>query len=411
VIIGNGGAAFSAVRAIRSVKEQDEIVLISEENCPSYSTLLTPYYISGRISYDRLFLCDRRFYQKNKVNIVFGKKAVRVVPCSNAVYLEDGSSVDYDKLLIATGASPKRLRVTGTDHPRVYTLRTLSDAKGIIKNLKKAREIIIIGGGLVSLKMAEALFGKGRQIIFVVKSQRLLTQNADPVASEIIQKQIASYGLSLLFGKDVKGIKEKGGKIAVIMDRGQELNADLVIIGKGIVPNTHLMEGSGVKIGQGIVINKSMRTNIENIFAAGDVAEGIDSITGKPQLNATWLNAIRQGWTAGLNMAGKKISYLRNVRTNISNLFGLRFASAGLVTGEGAYYEEVIDKGRNHYRKLVFDGDLLVGTVLIGDVSDVGVLTSFIERREIFLKLKGELHKDPYSRGLLSIRRRTLCQN
>jgi NAD(P)H-nitrite reductase large subunit len=185
----------------------------------------------------------------------------------------------------------------------------------------------------------------------------------------------------------------------------------MVIAAIGVVPNVEPFRGTPLHIEKGIVVNERTETNLPDIFAAGDVAEGVDSITGRPQLNATWLNAVRQGCIAGFNMAGKKISYLRNVRINITNLFGLPFASVGLIRGEGGHYQEVTLMDGNHYRKLVFEDNLLVGTVLIGNVIDVGVLTSFIERRELFPKLKEELQKDPYFRGLLSIRRRILCQH
>ena len=126
---------------------------------------------------------------------------------------------------------------------------------------------------------------------------------------------------------------------------GKVLKTQMVIVAIGVVPNVELFRGTPLHIEKGIVVNERTETNLPDVFAAGDVAEGVDSITGRPQLNATWLNAIRQGWIAGLNMAGKKISYLSNVRVNITNLFGLPFASVGLIRGEGRHHEEVTDLG------------------------------------------------------------------
>ncbi len=403
VIIGNSGAAISAVQGIRAISSTDAITVISKEDCSAYSPVLTTYYLAGSILYKDMFLFrDEELYGKNNVKAILGKEAIKVNTDANTVLLEDGALVEYDDLLIATGASPQRPKVTGTDLPKIYTLRTLQDAERIAEASKKAQDVLIIGGGLVGLQVANALFGKGAKMTLMVASQQILSQNVDGEAAKIIQKRVESFGVRFLLGRDVESIKEKGDKVVVTTNRGEELPADMLVVAKGVTPNIKLVEGSGVKLARGILVDKWMRTNIENVYAAGDVAGGIDDITGRPRSNPTWPSATGQGWVAGMNMAGQKVPFLRNVQFNICTLFGLSFASVGLTKGEGKRYNEVACRMGSNYRKFIFEGNVLVGAVLVGEVDDTGILTNFIERRRPCPELREELQRNkafvPYAK-------------
>jgi len=341
VIIGNSAAGLSAVKAIRKKGCFSPIILISTENCNAYSPVLTTYYIAHKIDRDSLFIADDRFYRDYDVTTKLGKGAVGIDSSKQEVYLEDNTIVQYDNLLIATGASakwPDNIATDASDY--VSTLRTIEDAKKIIELGKDAKEIVILGAGLVSLQAANALFKEGVKVTFVVGSKQILSQNIDAECAAIMQRRLESQGALFLFGRDVMAIKREANKALIITSSDEELPADLVIVGKGIKPNTELVANSNLKVSEGIFVDESMRTNIENIFAAGDVAEGKDSISGKTEVIANWPNARAQGDIAGLNMAGYSARRKGQFKENITTVLGLTVALMGLTKPQNGNFDE-----------------------------------------------------------------------
>lgn len=379
VIIGNGGAAISAVLAIRSVSSEDEIVIISKEACPAYSPVLTTYYLSKSIPYEGMFLCDDRFYRRNAVQAILGKKAIRVVPTSRAVLLEDGTAVAYDDLLIATGSSPVVPPIAGVKGPGVFTLWTVEEARAIWEAAEGTETVAIIGAGLIGIQALSAMAKRGKKIIIVEMMDQIMPQALDQTGAGIVEERLRREGVDLRLGQTVQHIDDLGRRKALTLSSGEHAEADMVILAVGIKPNTDLLEGSGVKVHRGVLVDESSRTNIQGIYAAGDVAESVDT-SGESAVNATWPNAIEQGRFAGLNMAGRKARRLRRARTNISTVFGLPFASVDRVKGDPALHETLIHH-KESYLKLIFQVDLLVGVVLVGEVDSIGILASFIERR------------------------------
>jgi len=410
VIIGNSASAVGAVESIRRVDRSIPITMISDEPQSVYSRPLISYFLSGELKSDQMYYRPKDFYEKNRARALLGSRVTKVNFEKKSVQLENREKIPYDRLLITTGGKPFIPRMEGIDTSGVFTFTKWEDAQKILSALKKVQKAVVIGGGLIGLKAVEALRERKIEVMVVELADHILSMVMDSTASSILEGVLKKEGVDLFTSNTVKAILGNGRVESVRLADGKKLKTQMVIVAIGVVPNVELFRGTSLHIEKGIVVNERTETNLPDVFAAGDVAEGVDSITGRPQLNATWLNAIRQGWVAGLNMAGKKISYLSNVRVNITNLFGLPFASVGLIRGEGRHHQEVTLRNGNHYRKFVFKDNLLVGTVLIGDVSDVGFLTSLIERRELFPELRQELQKNPYSRGLLSIRRKLLCQ-
>lgn len=303
VIVGNGIAALSAIKALREAGFTSPVTLISAESCNAYSPVLTTYYISGKLGEDELFIADERFYRRYKVKTILGNRATGIDTSGQVVYLESGLKVGYDNLLIATGASPKRPGNINTDSSdRVLTLRTIEEAKRIKELSETVNEVIFLGAGLVSLQIANAIYKKGAQFTFVISSNQVLSRNIDADCAAMVQKEIESRGISILLGRGVNGIGREGNEVVVTLDSGEELRAGIVIVGKGMSPNIELTKGSGINVNKGILVDESMRTNIENIFAAGDVAESRDSVTGESNIVQTWPNACEQGRIAGLNM-------------------------------------------------------------------------------------------------------------
>lgn len=376
-IIGNSAAGLSAVKAIRKMRDSGPIVLISAENCNAYSPVLTTYYIGGQISRSDLFLVDDSFYRKFNVQTIFGRRAVGIDLENRLVYLDRGSRVSYDDLLIATGASAKSLDNVDVDASQyVSTLRTIEDADKIKRASEKSKEVVVIGAGLVSLQTIRAVLGREMKITAVVGSQQVLSQQMDPEGAAIIQEKLEAQGVSILFGRGVERVIRKGDRAHVITSFSEALPADLVVVGKGVQPNTEIVKGTGIKVNNGIIIDERMRTNHENVFAAGDVTEGKNAISGQMEVIATWLNACAQGEIAGLNMAGRLSERRGQFRGNVMTILGVAVASIGLFRPEDGEFKEVryVDMKQGVYRKLSLDGPRVVGALLLGRIEDAGVI-------------------------------------
>ena len=252
VIIGNGAAGLSAVKAIRQQGWAGRITLISAEKCNAYSPVLTTYYISGKIGEGELFIADEEFYRRYDVNLVLGNKVTGIDASASMVYLDNGSKIGFDNLLIASGASPKRLDNVGADFSdRVLILRTIEDAKRIKGLGESVNEIIFLGAALVSLQIANALYKKGMKFTFVVSSEQVLSRNIDAGCAAIVQKEIEYQDISILLRRNVSEIGWEGDKLVVILDSGEELRAGMVIVGKGTNPNIELTKASGIKVNKG----------------------------------------------------------------------------------------------------------------------------------------------------------------
>ena len=383
VILGNSAAALSAIKAIRDNDSNSEITLISAENLYAYSPVLLTYYVSNKIKRKDIFLADQRFYQDYCVDLILGNKATGVDPDNQQVKLADGGIVGYDKLLIATGSSPKRLGIKGEDEEGVFTLKTMDHADKLVKRSARMKKVVIIGGGLIGLQVANALFKDGRKITIVIGSKQPLSQNVDPSCAENVCQGIMDCGMLILFESNPISIKRVKKKLIVELNSDRNLKADAVVIGKGVNPNMQLVQESGIEVNRGILVDDFMRTNIPNVFAAGDVAEGMNLITGERQVIATWPNACSQGNTAGINMAGGE-SKFSGLNGNVCSLMGRTVASVGVTRPENDDYEEVVyrDTGKGLYRKLVWNKrDEIVGAILMGKAEDIGIITNFIRCR------------------------------
>jgi NAD(P)H-nitrite reductase large subunit len=392
LIIGNSAAALNAVKAIRENDSTSKITLVSAEKHYAYSPVLLTYYVSQKIKRSALFLADQNFYRQYGVELILGNPAVRVSPRNRKVTLANKDILNYDNLLIATGSSPKPLGIPGEDLPGVFTLKTIDDADKLVKFGDQMKDVVIIGGGLIGLQAANALFSPGRNVKIIIGSKQPLSQNVDPSCAENVCQGIRECGMTVIFETQAVSIEKTKNKLSVALSSNKQLEADAVIIGKGVNPNIRLVEESEIEINQGILVDETMRTNVPNVFAAGDVAEGLNLITGQRQVIATWPNACSQGQTAGINMTGG-MDRNQGLNNNICGFLGSSVASVGITKPDNNDYEEVVseDPAKGRYRKLVWNKkDELVGAVLMGKVADIGIISNLIRNRVRIPKEKRE---------------------
>ncbi len=345
---------------------------------------MTTYYIGNQIRKPELVLVSGSFYEKYKVQTVFGRRVQAVDPVNQQIHLDGRSRLNYDNLLIASGASARTLDNVDSDALKyVSTLRTITDADKIKSISAKAEKVVVTGAGLVSLQTIKSIIGKGHDITLVVGSGQVLSQQMDKESAFIIQKKLVDNGVKILFGRGVTHIYKNRGQAQAVTTYGETLPADLVVVGKGVRPNIKMVKDTSLKTNYGILVDNQMRTNMENIYAAGDVAEAKNDISGESEVVGTWFNACAQGETAGFNMAGRATLRKGQFRENVTTILGVVVASIGLSRPAYGRYQELryTDFRRGELRKLYLDGSRIVGALLIGQAYDAGVIKHCILNR------------------------------
>jgi NAD(P)H-nitrite reductase large subunit len=381
LIIGGSAAGISAVEAIRSVDRTSPIELFSSEGTPFYSRVLLSYYIAGAITREELHFRPLEFFAENRVTAHLGQRVERLLPESKSIRTEDGKEHPFDKLLIATGSSPKALDIPGKDKKGVIVIRYIEHAQEIVNRLEEMKTACVLGGGLIGLRTGYALSVRGVRVKIIVKSSHVLSQMLDRESAEMIQETMREHGIDIRTGRDAVEIVGKESVEGIILDDGEKIPCQLVVIGKGVQPNVDFISSTQIKVNEGIVADETMRTNLPDIYVAGDVAETYDLSTGRMGVNAIWPCAFEQGRVAGLNMAGQETKYGGSFRMNSLDFYGLPLISMGITRIDGNEFQQVQRKTKNTYRKLVLKDGCIVGAILVGQVQKAGILTTLLKRR------------------------------
>ena len=400
VIIGNSAAGISAAEAIRENDKDSNVTIISDEDYNAYCRCLISYFLAGDISEEKLIYRPDTFYKENNLNLVLNKKVVKVEPKKNRIVLGDKSSINYDVLLIATGASSKLPEdLKGLKKRGVFGLRTISQIKEILNLVPISSSSCILGGGLIGLKAAYGLLKRKQELKVIVKSGFILSQMIDEKGSSLLMKRFRQSGVEIMTGRDIVEILGNGDLKAVKLDTGKVIACSILIIGKGVSPNIDLIKDTQIKIDKGILTDEYMKTNVPNIFAAGDVAETFDLAYKNRSVNALWPNAVQQGRVAGLNMLGKNFKYDGSMVMNSIEFFNLPVISMGITRPKTPGLEELIlfDGKRDIYKKFVLDNNHLVGMIAVGNVSNCGIFLKLIKEGIDISSIKDELLSPTFS--------------
>ena len=381
VIIGGSAAGISAVEAIRSVDRTSEMELFSGEHTPLYSRVLLSYYIAEILSKEELSFRPLDFFKDNNVTAHLGQKVQTISPDTKSIRTEDGKDHPYDKLLIATGSSAKLLDIPGVDKQGVFAMRNLEHAQGIIRHLGKTTPLCILGGGLIGMRVGYALSIRGYKVKLIIKSSGVLSQMLDEEASRIVQSRMQEHGIDVKTDRDAVEIVGKESVEGIVLDNGERVDCQLVVIGKGVDPNVKLVSSTQIKVNEGIITDEHMKTNIPDIYAAGDVAETYDICWERIGVNALWPCAFEQGRIAGLNMAGRKTQYGGSFRMNSLDIYGLPVISMGITRPGGSGYQQFQRETKETYRKLVLKDGRIVGAILVGQVQKAGILTTLLKKK------------------------------
>lgn len=382
VIVGNGVSAIGAIEGIRLKDTSGKILVISDEEVPTYGRPLISYYLSDKIKFETLPFRPEEFYLKNNVEMKLGSRVLSVDTKARELLLDSGERVTYGKLLLATGGAPVKPALPGIDGPGVYNFTTVAHAEALRELVDKVKKVVVIGAGLIALKAAEGFAEKGVDVTIVVRS-RIMRTYFDETASELIVAHLEKNGIRFMQGTGTKEIvRYSDGTIKGVETDQGFVGADVVIVAAGVRPNMGLAVQAGIVTDKGIRVNDFMATSNPEVFAAGDVAEARDMLTGEFTVRPIWPNAYSQGRYAGLNMAGAGKAYTGGMSMNSITYYGLATISVGETNpgeGEGYETEMFLDRAKSVYRKLVFQGDKLAGCILIGDIDGAGFYTSFIK--------------------------------
>jgi NAD(P)H-nitrite reductase large subunit len=323
-------------------------------------------------------------------------RARAVDPAARAVDTSGGQCLPFDQLLVATGSRPSRETIPGIDLPGVQTCWTLDDARSILEKARPGTRIVQMGAGFVGCIIMEGLLSRGVDLTILVRSGYMVRRMMNPTASGLIRRWCEAKGVKVLTRTQPKGLTVNGGALQVDLGDGRSLPADIYLSVVGVDPNLEFLAGSGIEIGHGIVVDEHLQSSVAGIYAAGDVAESPNCLSGKRELNAIQPNAVEQGRVAALNMAGHPVRFKGGFVFNVLTTLGLASSSFGEWQGvPGGESAEVLDESRYRYLNLQFDGDRLVGANCVGFSEHIGALRGLIEGRLRLGIWKQRLMNDP----------------
>ena len=401
LIIGGGTAGMNAIRTIREEEtERSTITLVSAEK--PYSRMVLPYYLDRSIAESHVFTATARVLADWGVTTQMGKRATALDTKANVCTLDDGTTVEYDDCLIATGSSAVRAPVPGAEGPGVHSFWTLDQARGVLAQIQPGSHVVMVGAGFIAFTILNSILSLGAKLTIVEVAPRILPRMIDDAGAGLVQAWLEKNGVAVRPGAKLTRIDDAKGRRRLKMAAGGDLVADVVIMATGIRTNLDWLKGSDVKISQGVVVDDHLRSSVPNVYAAGDVAEGRDLISQTNAVHAIEPTAQEHGRIVGANMAGKDVRYRGSLIINIVEVCHLDVASFGAWDDAKAETASGVKADRPAYRKLLWRGDRLTGAIILGPSSDiwttndVGMLKGLVQSGVSLGAWKAHLKKNPF---------------
>ena len=397
VIIGAGPAGVIAAETLRKNDPSCSIKLVGDETEPPYSRMALPYYLIDDIDEAGTYLRKSGTHYEDLDIEVIRDRAASVDPGAHTLELESGATVNFDKLLVATGSHPIRPPIPGLDSPGVHSCWTLEDGRNIAQNASKGSDVILMGAGFIGCIILEALAERGVNLTVIEMEDRMVPRMMNQTAGNLIKQWCLDKGVNVLTSTRVEAIEQDGGsRLTVQLDNGERLGADVVISATGVRANIGFLEGSGIETDFGVLVNDRLQSSHPDVYAAGDVCQGRDFSTGEFSVQAIQPTAADHGRLAAMNMSGRDTRHQGSVNMNVLDTMGLVSTSYGLWMGvEGGESAELVDAEGYRYISLQFQDDVLVGAQALGLTNHVGVLRGLIQTRLKLGKWKDHLLHDP----------------
>jgi nitrite reductase (NADH) large subunit len=388
VIVGCGVAGVNAALFLRKGNPEAEISIYGDEADLYYPRPRLYEVISGERQPQGIYSFPTQFYEKQQINLHLAKKATGLSVTAKAITFEDGSSVGYDKLLLATGAAPFVPPIKGTEKRGFFTLRTLTDAASIREQLSITRKAVVVGDGLLGLELAANLRKTGRDVTIIGLYPRLLPKQLDQDGSEMLQMDLKRLGINCVLNAVTTEILGNDQVTGVFLQDGRKLEAEIIVAATGVRPNVKLASNAGVKTRTGIVVDERLRTSVNDVYAAGDAIEFNGQVYG------TIPPAIEQAKIAAANMDGNlRQVYKGTIQATTLRIAGITLTSIGIVNPQGSGYEEVKSKRQDDgaYKKIVLQNGKIAGAIFLGDKEGISEIRKLMEQGTDVSRHKNDL--------------------
>lgn len=404
LIIGGSAAGTSAAEIIRQKDAQGEITIVDAQGLPFYTRIPLADFVAGKKKEETLFKKSQNFYKENRINLIKGEATALDIK-NKTIKLEDGQKLSFDQLLLAMGGTPRKLEVPGAELEGIYHLYDLADAKAVEERLNTIKTAAsnavgaIIGGGFLGIDFVNGMLGNKVKPVMIVKNPYYLFPLMGDKGGEILDRKLQEAGVELYLNEEVREIRgNKGvegsalsGVEGVVLKSGKEIPCQMLGVAIGIDRNIEWLKDSGLEINQGILVNEYLETYTPGVYAAGDVAEFKDLVTGATHTLGNESNAVSQGKIAGANMTGEK-NIFRMVSSYTVDAPGVHIAFQGDLNAEGK--EEIIRQKGDHYLRFLLKDGKLTGAVLLNSPQDLGKTLRLILQK-VDLSDKMEMLKDP----------------
>ncbi len=402
LVIGSSHAALEAVTAIRMQDPDGELTMITADPHLPYSPTVLPYVVSGRSAADNISLRDAEYFDQHRINYVTGRRLTSIDSTQNTLLLDNGEQWQYQRLLLATGATPAIPPVSGLNKVDYLVLRTLDDARALREASGRARKAVVLGAGLVGMHGAENLAEAGLEVTVVEMQSQVLPGYFDPQAAGLIESAFNNQGVRMLMEQKVVAVEPRGTGCRVQLQSGETLDADLLLVSTGVTPVIDYTSGSGIETDQGILVNDRMTTSVDNIWAAGDVAQGRDFYSEATVVTGILPDAVEQGRIAGMAMADDPCtgSYQGGVPINTYTFYGQQAISVGLSNGgDGDEISLDFDPDSGFFRKIILRDNRLQGISGVNAALDAGIMWQLILRRTDLSEVRDEFIAKPLETG------------
>ncbi len=386
IIIGAGIAGVSAADAARAADPAARIVLISGEHLLPYYRMNLTRYLAGEIDKNKLDLRKENWYSENRIQLMLRTRVTEIHPQQKMIKLDNGESLVYDKLILAMGAHPGMPPFKGSELPGIKTVRTLEDADEIIDACSAGGvDVVCIGGGLLGLEVAGAIAKQGAKVTVVEFLDWLLPRQLDEPASKILTRSIEDMGIHVITGAKTKAVLGSGHVEKVQLADGQELPADLVVVTTGISPNLELARQIGLKMNRGIIVDDQMRTSIEDIYAAGDLAEHNGRVYG------LWMPSRSMGMVAGTMAAGEEAEFQGDPPSAKLKVLGMNVFSIGQFSPSEPQDLLLSEARDGQYASFLLREGVVIGSILLGNSSLAVKVKGVVDNKVDFSEKLGKM--------------------
>ena len=391
VVIGASAAGISGAKTLRELDKDAEIVLISKDT-EVYSRCILHHYISNHRNIEKLNFTSKNFFEEYNISWIKGVEVLELKDEEKTLNLSNGESIKYDKLMICSGASAFIPPVEGLrEGKNVVGLRNLEDAILIKEEAAKVKNVVVLGAGLVGIDAVSGLIDTGVNITLVEMGDKVLPIQLDKYASSIYENKFSEQGVNLKLGVRAEKLilDEENNPKALLINTGEEIPCELVIVATGVRSNIGFLANSNVECDRfGLIIDEKGKTNIDGVFGAGDV-------TGR---NPIWPTAVKEGIIAAHNMLGKEMEMTDFFGSkNTMNFVGIATMSLGDVEPKDESYVVETKVEENNYKKIIHKDGKIYGAIIQGDLSYAGVLTQLIKEKIDVSKVTKDIFEIDYA--------------